>query len=358
MSQRNSINWTNTLFLTLTPVVGIIGTVLLLVFSHVAWQTWVLAGSILAACGISITVGYHRLFSHRTFEAAWPVRLLTILFGSASFEGSVFEWCTDHRDHHRYSDTEKDPYSVKVSFWHAHIGWLLRLDTTKRTFTNIDDLKKSWMLRFQNRHFILISSIMGFVLPTAIAALWGQALAGFIVAGALRIAVSHHSTFCINSLCHILGKRPYDDKSTACDNWASALVTFGEGYHNYHHQFPLDYRNGVRFYQFDPAKWLISGLSYVGLARNLRRVPRYRIIQAMVESHQSSMPSEAKPRHSMLHSLQESIMNTITNIREFERAYAESRTREIRIKIKSAKSELQGLFCAWKRLRYAPVISS
>lgn len=355
MTKRKQINWTNSLFLMFTPILGIVGTTLLCAFSMVHWQTWVLAGTMLTACGLSITAGYHRLFAHKSYKAAWPIRLFFLLFGAATFEGSVFEWSTDHRNHHRYTDDKvKDPYSIKVGFWHAHIGWLLTLDTKKRRFDNIDDLKKSRMLRIQNRFYVLIALVMGFGFPTAIASLWGDPLAGLIIAGTLRIAVAHHSTFCINSLCHILGKRTYSETNSACDNWLSALITFGEGYHNYHHKFPLDYRNGVRFYQFDPTKWLIRGLSYVGLASNLRRVPQYRIIQVMVEAHERSMAENPKPRHSLLYSLQESIMKTITNIREFESAYATSHSKEYRIKIKHAKSELQDLFLAWKRLRYIP----
>jgi len=354
MTQAKLINWTNTMFLTVTPIVGIVGAILLCSFSLVHWQTWVLAGALFVISSLSITAGYHRLFAHKAYRAAWPVRLFFILFGAAAFEGSVLEWATDHRDHHRYTDTDKDPYSVKKGFWHAHMGWLLRLDSKKRHFNNVDDLKKSSLLRLQHRYYLLFSILMGFGFPTALAALWGDPLSGLIIAGALRIAIAHQSTFCINSLCHILGQRSYSKKISACDNWFSALITFGEGYHNYHHRFPVDYRNGVRLYHFDPTKWLICGLSYIGLASQLRRIPRYRIIQVMVEADQRLVA--VKPRHHLLYSLQESIMKTIAKIREFERAYARCRSREYRIKIKYAKSELRDLFYAWKRLRYCPAV--
>lgn len=348
MSKRKHINWTNTLFLTIVPIVGIVGTALFASFGLIPWQTWLLAGAMLAIGGISITAGYHRLFAHKTYKAAWPLRLLFVLFGSATFEGSVLEWSTDHRDHHRYTDTEKDPYSVTKGFWHAHIGWLIHLDESKRHFSNIDDLKRSVLLRLQHRYYTAFCVVMGFLFPTAVASLWGDPLGGLIIAGALRIAIGHHGTFCINSLCHILGKRSYSDKISARDNWLSALLTFGEGYHNYHHQFPLDYRNGVRFHQFDPTKWLVYGMSYLGLTSQLRRIPNYRIIQARVETQQRLLSE--KPEHQLLHSLQASIMQAISNIKSFEKAYAESRLKEYRIKIKRAKNELRGLFHTWKRL--------
>jgi stearoyl-CoA desaturase (Delta-9 desaturase) len=348
MSQNKHINWTNTLFLILVPIIGIVGTVLFCVFSLVSWPTWVLTGGMLVLGGMSITAGYHRLFSHKTYQAVWPVRLFFVLFGSSTFEGSVLEWSTDHRNHHRYSDTDQDPYSIKKGFWHAHMGWLFTLDVSKRDYSNVEDLKKSWLLRLQHDYFIPFAVVMGFLLPAGIASLWGDPLAGFIIAGALRITVGHHGTFCINSLCHALGKRRYSDKSSARDNWLSALLTFGEGYHNYHHRFPLDYRNGIRFYQYDPSKWLVRSLAYLGLASNLHRIPKYRIIQARVET-QKRLIAE-KLHHPVLESLHESIVQAITSIKKFESIYAESKCKEYRIKLKRAKSELANLFYAWNRM--------
>ena len=338
------------MFLTLVPIIGIVGTILLLVYSMVPWPTWVLAGGMLIACGISITAGYHRLFSHKAYQAAWPVRLFFVLFGSAAFEGSVLEWSTDHRNHHRHTDTDQDPYNIKQGFWHAHIGWLLRLDPSKRDFSNVAELEKSGLLRLQNKYFSLFAIVMGFGLPTAIAALWGAPLAGFVVAGALRLTLGHHATFCINSLCHILGKRRYCTTGSARDNWLSALVTFGEGYHNYHHRFPLDYRNGVRFYQFDPSKWLIFGLSHLKLASNLRRIPDYRIIEVRIETQKRLAASD--PQHDIVDDLHQAILQIIATIKEFERAYAQSSLKEYRVKIKQAKNELANLFRAWKCIQH------
>ncbi len=346
MSKRKRLNKTNILFFALLTIISIVGTVLLLVFSTVTWPTWVLAGSMFVVCGISITAGYHRLFAHKTYTARWPVRLLFVLLGAAACEGSVLEWSTDHRNHHRYTDTKKDPYNIKQGFWHAHMGWIFTMDKNQRDFSNVADLQSSLMLRLQHRYYAVYSTIMGFILPGAIASLWGAPLAGVIIAGALRITLCHHSTFCINSLCHILGKTRYSTKTTARDNWLWSWLTFGEGYHNYHHQFPLDYRNGVRLYQFDPTKWLIRGLSYLGLTTNLRRIPYYRIIQARIETHKQL--TAAKPRQQLLEQLQESILQIIVSIKEFENAYIESNLKEYAIKLKVAKKELAVLFHEWQ----------
>lgn len=278
MGLLKKINWTNTIFLILTPIVGIVGTILLLTLNRICWPTWILAGILIIFCGFSITTGYHRLFSHVSYKAHGLVRLIFILFGSACFEGSVLEWSTDHRNHHRYTDTEKDPYNINQGFWYAHMGWLLILDKNKRNFENVADLTPDPLLQFQHRFFVPIAVLIGFILPTSLAALWGDPLGGFIIAGALRITFNHHSTFCINSVCHYFGKKTYSSRQSARDHWFTALFTFGEGFHNFHHQFALDYRNGIRAYDFDPTKWLIWGLSRIGLAWDLKRVSDDRIL--------------------------------------------------------------------------------
>lgn len=283
MKSKKHINWLNTIFLTVNPLVGIIGTVLIFVYGHFSWETGLLAIFMAAMGGFSITAGYHRLFSHVTYKASWIVRLVFVLFGAATFEGSVLEWCTDHRNHHLYTDTPKDPYNSKEGFWYAHIGWLFTLDTDKRDFRNVDELAKDPIVKFQHDFYLPIAIFMGFILPALIAALWGDVWGGLIIAGSLRTVYSQHITFCVNSVCHIFGSQPYSDRNTARDNWITALFTFGEGYHNFHHKFPLDYRNGIRFFHFDPTKWLIRGLGYLGLTREFKIVSEHKIIQYRLE---------------------------------------------------------------------------
>jgi stearoyl-CoA desaturase (delta-9 desaturase) len=235
------------------------------------------------ACGFSITIGYHRLFSHRTFEAHWIVRLFTLIFGAAAFENSVLLWSCEHRSHHKHVDHEDDPYCISKGLFHAHIGWLLFKLDPPPPFDNVSDLKKDPLVLWQDRHIHWIAALVSFVLPASIGFLWGgwiSALGAFLIAGVARIVVLQHCTFCINSLCHYLGDRPYSSKCSARDSWIMAIVTLGEGYHNYHHEFQYDYRNGVKPWQFDPTKWVIWILSKLGLARKLRRVPEERILLA------------------------------------------------------------------------------
>jgi len=235
------------------------------------------------SCGFSITIGYHRLFSHKTFEAHWLVRLFTLVFGAAAFENSVLLWSCEHRSHHKHVDHEDDPYCISKGLFHAHIGWLLFKLDPPPPFDNVADLKKDPLVLWQDRYIHWIAALVSFGLPTAVGFIWGgwsSALGAFLVAGVARIVILQHCTFCINSLCHYLGDRPYSSKCSARDSWLMAIVTLGEGYHNYHHEFQYDYRNGVKPWQFDPSKWLIWTLSKLGLAQKLRRVPDEKIILA------------------------------------------------------------------------------
>ena len=235
------------------------------------------------SCGFSITIGYHRLFSHRTFEAHWLVRLFTLVFGAAAFENSVLLWSCEHRNHHKYVDHDDDPYCISKGLFHAHIGWLLFKLDPPPPFDNVSDLKKDPLVMWQHRHIHWIGALVSFVFPAIIGFLWGgwiSALGAFLIAGVARIVLLQHCTFCINSLCHYLGERPYSSKCSARDSWLMAIVTLGEGYHNFHHEFQYDYRNGVKPWQIDPTKWLIWSLSKLGLAKKLRRVPEEKIILA------------------------------------------------------------------------------
>ena len=314
------INWTNMLFFIINTSVSVIGTVLLLMYSTIHSATWVLAVITWFLFGMGgITVGYHRLFSHKTFKAAAPVRFILLLLGAGAFEGSVLEWCTDHRKHHRYNDTDQDPYNIKAGFWYAHIGWILTLDTSNRNYDNVKDLTDDWMCRLQHRYFVPLAIIMSYLLPIAITCIWGGLLEGAIVA-ALRIAVLQQLTFCINSVCHVFGKKTYSEEQSARDNWFTALLTFGEGYHNFHHQFPLDYRNGLRFYQFDPSKWTIYTLKCLGLAYDLKRVSRVKRLRYKVQFDFNRIKSMKVSLNDFLNPLYEKVSHQIMQIESLETA--------------------------------------
>lgn len=361
MMKNKKINWLNTIFLLATLVVGVVGTVWMLIANVIAWQTWVLFVVMLFLTGLSITGGYHRLFAHKTYETVWPVKLFFVLFGAANFEGSALEWCTDHREHHRYTDTDRDPYDIKKGFWFAHIGWLFTLDVSKRDFSNVEDLQQQPLLRWQHRYFPLIATVVGFGLPTLLASFWGNPLAGFIVAGVLRTVVNHHGTFCINSVCHIFGKRTYSEQQSARDNWVTALFTYGEGYHNFHHQFPLDYRNGIRFYDYDPTKWLIAGLKKVGLASNLKRVSQEKIIKYRVHNDHHRLDDMLHSVSQAAKPIYERMLYLIQQIEALEKSYKQLKSEkmhnvsdkldEYTLQIKQLRRELKQFFSVWKKLQ-------
>lgn len=370
MHNQKKINWLNTLFLTINPLVAIVGTIILVCLHQIHWQTVLLTVILAIMGGISITAGYHRLFSHRAYKAAWPVRFIFLLFGAATFEGSVLEWCTDHRKHHLYTDTPKDPYSIKGGFWYAHIGWLFTLDPSKRTFSNVTDLQKDPLIRFQHRFYLVIAVMIGYVLPVLIALCWGDWIGGLLIAGALRITFSQHTTFFVNSACHFFGKSPYSDKHTARDNWVTALFTFGEGYHNFHHQFPFEYRNAIRFYQYDPTKWLIRTLAFFGLASDLKTVSKQKILKYKMIMDQKRLSEDPK---SSLQNLYETIMEMLTKTDHLEAAYQKlksARFADLKLKadeykillknhhdeLKLLKSKLKLLTKEWRYSISQPVV--
>ncbi len=276
---KRKLIWRNILFFVFTTLVALVGCPLYLLHYGISPSIIGLTAFFMVATGMSITVGYHRLFAHATFKAHPVVRFLLLFFGAAAFQQAALEWSAQHRDHHRYVDTDRDPYDIKKGFFYAHIGWLIFWEHVV-DFDNAHDLAKDPMVAHQNKHYFAWCIVAGVITPVLIGALMGHALGAFLFAVCLRITLVYHSTFCINSVCHMFGTATYDPDSSAKDNWLSALATNGEGYHNFHHRFPSDYRNGVRWYHFDPSKWLIKGLATLGLTWDLKQVSDFRILAA------------------------------------------------------------------------------
>ena len=273
--------WLNTLFLLGTLVLALVLVPWKLATQGLRMSEVVVFLVMYSLIGLSITVGYHRLFSHRAFRASWPVRLLALLLGAAAFENSALAWSSDHRHHHRFvDDLERDPYPVRRGFWYAH--WLWVMEAKDRPFDSVGDLEKDPLIRWQRRYHFWIGAAVA-ALPVIAVGLMTHDLLGQLVIGLLlRIVATHHSTFLINSAAHWFGTQPYTDSNSARDNALLAPFTFGEGYHNYHHMWQWDYRNGPRWYQWDPAKWIIAAAAWVGLAHGLRRVPDTEIQRAKV----------------------------------------------------------------------------
>ena len=302
-AQKPRLLWANVLMFVLT-----LATALVVVpwygftFGYSA-AAWVWFAVLLYVNGLAITGGYHRLWSHRTYDSHWSLRFIYMILGAMALQNSVLVWASGHRNHHQYvDDNARDPYSAGRGLWFSHIGWMLRRYSSGEVdFSNVRDLQKDPLVAFQHRYYYPLAIGLNVLVPLALGWLHGDLWGVFLLAGVLRLVVSHHFTFLINSVAHAFGRQPYTDENSARDNGWLAFLTYGEGYHNFHHQFAHDYRNGIRWWQWDPSKWIICALSWLGVTRRLKRTPdvaiqrarlamQFRRVQARLERQGATLP--------------------------------------------------------------------
>jgi stearoyl-CoA desaturase (delta-9 desaturase) len=216
--------------------------------------------------------GYHRLWAHRAYCGSPTLKILLALLGAGSIQGSIKFWVREHRAHHRFTDTDKDPHNIREGFWHAHILWTILEQPKRDNRVDISDLKHDGVVTWQHDNYVALALGMGWLFPAAVAGIgWRDWYGGFIYGGIIRTFLVNQATFCVNSLAHYLGDQPYDDRRTPRNHLITAIITLGEGYHNFHHEFPSDYRNGIEWHQLDPTKWMIWLCSWFGLAYDLKR---------------------------------------------------------------------------------------
>ncbi|KAJ6014691.1 hypothetical protein N7540_009282 [Penicillium herquei] len=227
----------------------------------------------IAEAKIWIILGYHRLWSHRSYDAHPILRLFLAIVGAGAFRQSIRWFALHHRAHHRYSDTSRDPSNPTRGFFFAHIGWMMVQDEEDYADIDISDVESDSIVMWQEKHIVLLSVLAGICFPVLVAGLgWGDWKGGLVYAALVRVIVVWHSSFSVNSLAHNFGERPYSKRGTARNNHIVAIITLGEGYHNFHHRHPSDYRNGIQWYDCDPTKWVIFVCSQVGLASGLKRI--------------------------------------------------------------------------------------
>ena len=279
------INWTNTVLFITTPVFAITLVPLYGYFYGYDLYEWMVFILLMAFCGMSITGGYHRLWSHKTYRAHPSLRFIFAIGGACALQNDILHWVSDHRRHHRYVDNNnRDPYSAGKGFWFSHIGWILRdYKSATNDFSNVKDLQEDPIVCWQHTHYLKLVLITNIGVPAFLGYLHGDIIACLLLGGLLRLVLSQHATYLINSLAHMWGQQTYSDSSSARDNSWLALITYGEGYHNYHHTFQWDYRNGVKWWHYDPTKWMIRLCSLVGLTQDLKRSTLAQIEEAKLE---------------------------------------------------------------------------
>lgn len=323
------VAWPSAIFLIGVPIVSLVSIPLHLYWvapsQSVLFKTvvWGLFLGILS--NLSITAGYHRLFSHKSYEAHPALRAILLLIGAGAWQGSCLEWSSDHRVHHRFVDKDEDPYAITKGFFYAHFGWMLLKSPHDRKI-HAPDLERDPLVMTQHNHYLPIAIFMGFLFPALTASLWGDFWGGLWIAGFLRIFLTQQSTYFVNSLSHTIGKRPYSTEISARDSLLVAFLTHGEGYHNFHHKFQWDYRNGILWWQWDPTKWVIWLSAKVGLASGLKQVPQLEILKARLQTEALHLQEKGFAREQLEH-LKEQILQAQAKVRQLNQDYQAARTR-------------------------------
>ncbi|WP_018625077.1 fatty acid desaturase [Kangiella aquimarina] len=322
-------------------------------FSSWAWGVglWLFSST-------AISMGYHRLWSHRAYEAHPLLRAVLAIGGCLALQNSALHWSSDHRIHHKHVDhDEKDPYSASLGFWHSHIGWLLmRRDNGRynEQYDRCKDLQRDPIVMFQHKYYWPLSIGLNILVPALLGLAYGIFWEMMLVAGVLRLVWSHHLTFFINSLAHMWGSRPYTEENSARDNLILAVLTGGEGYHNYHHKFQYDYRNGIRWWHFDPSKWWIKSLSWIGVTSNLKKVSVEKIEKAKAETlllkakdRVAHLPN-AEEVMQMLHDEYEKLVQHLAEVYEAQKQWLEAKKNKL---IESYEQEHSRLMENYHQLR-------
>jgi stearoyl-CoA desaturase (delta-9 desaturase) len=273
--------WVGTFVGVTVPILGVVGAAVVTWGWGFGWVELALLVGMYTATMLGVTVGWHRLFTHRSFQTVRPVQFVLGVLGSMTFQGPLIDWVGRHRLHHQYSDGDGDPHSPYPhrpglwgwlrGFWHSHIGWAFA-PMQKGLERYAGDLRRSPMLRFVSDWFALWAAL-GVLIPAAIGYAfggWEGALAGFLWGGLVRIFLGHHVTWSVNSICHLWGTRPYASDDHSRNNAVVGVLAMGEGWHNNHHAFPSSARHGLRWWQFDASYLVIRLLQACGLAWKVR----------------------------------------------------------------------------------------
>jgi stearoyl-CoA desaturase (delta-9 desaturase) len=359
------INWPVALFIIGYHVALLVGLPIYFYYNSPSTALIVTAVVLLVLTELGIGAAYHRFYSHRCYKLSRPVEVVLLFLATLATQGNALRWSFDHRLHHSYVDTDDDPYSIKKGFWYAHVLWLFHKEKPI-DLKRVPDLVKNPLVMFQYRYGHVLSMAGNFLVFLIAGWALGDFLGAFVLVWWTRLAVGHHLTWFINSLAHTWGERTYSKEHSAVDNAIIAVLTVGEGYHNYHHTFPADYRNGVRWYQIDPTKWLIFGLSKLGLARDLRRFNDFRIKKRLLlrdrtllrenltrQAYAKKAELEQRVEHlaSLMHDKLTRLSALAERVRRLKSGRVEKATlREARLELKTLRRSMRQDWKAWYRL--------
>ncbi|XP_068972633.1 acyl-CoA Delta-9 desaturase-like isoform X1 [Bombus flavifrons] len=299
------IVWRNVIAFIYLHIGAIYG--LYLTFTSVKFQTNIWAVIMILLGGIGVTAGAHRLWAHRTYKAKWPMRLLLMIFQTLAFQNHIYEWVRDHRVHHKFTDTNADPHNAKRGFFFSHIGWLLvrkHPDVLKKGATiDMSDLENDPIVVWQRRLYLLLVPTFCFVLPVWLPCyLWQETLFNSWYSTLTRYALSLNGTWLVNSAAHIWGAKPYDKNIGPTENRNVAILTFGEGWHNYHHVFPWDYKAAeLGDYKVNITTAFIDFCARLGLAYDMKTVPVEAIKRRAIRTGDGTKYNEHDDSHHHMH---------------------------------------------------------
>lgn len=362
-----NFNWISGGFIIVYHVALLIGLPFYFYYQRPSLGLIVTSALILFLTQIGIGGAYHRFYAHRGYTLKPPAEALLLFLATLATQGSALTWSTEHRRHHAFVDTDDDPYSISKGFWYAHVLWLFEkgrpLDLKRGP-----DLLRNKLVMFQHRFYAWLMVASNGLVFLGVGWATGDYLGAFVLAWWTRLLISHHLTWFVNSLAHYWGERTYSKEHSAVDNYILAFLTVGEGYHNYHHTFASDYRNGIRWYHFDPTKWTIWTLSKIGLAGNLKRFNHYtikkrlltedrRLLLETLRAQAHTKRLEMEQRVELLAASMRQKLNRISvladelkSLKRQKEAAAVERLRAARSELRALKASLRQDWNAWSQL--------
>lgn len=365
MHKPKRINWGPVLFLSIYQITLLVSLPFYLYYSPPSAAIWLTAFALLYLTGLSITGAYHRYYSHRTYRTSSFMEGIMLFFGSMAAQASALRWSFDHRIHHAYVDSDNDPYSIKKGFWYAHMLWILE-KPREIVAKTVPDLLKNKMVMFQHNHYKACMILSNALVTVFFGWLYNDYLGSFVIILWLRLFVLHHFTWFINSLAHMWGDKPFCQEQSAVDNYFLSMLTFGEGYHNYHHTFANDYRNGIRWYHFDPTKWLLWTLHKLGFVYDLKRTDEITIRRKMVMEHKNVLLDRLAQAccdkkdelEANIQEISDRIVAKIAQFHNLRKQYLQTRKskpprdliKELRLELKLLKRSLKEDWKAWIQL--------